>query len=60
MNRHRSGRARRRGVLSRRWLQRLAAYGEFMLKRPFSEAMASFAQHDLAADEEKLLKGTRP
>jgi hypothetical protein len=52
MNRHRNSRARRRGALSWRWPQRLAACGEFTLKRSFSEAMASF-------DEEKLLKGTR-
>jgi hypothetical protein len=51
---------RRQGVLSRRWPQWLATYGEFTLEQPFSEAMANFlARRGLAVDAEELSEGTR-
>jgi hypothetical protein len=49
---------RRKGVMSRRWPQWLAIYGEFTLEQPFSEALANFlAKHGLAVDEDDLSEG---
>lgn len=50
---------RRKGVMSRRWPQWLATYGEFTLEQPFGSAMANFvAKQGLAVDEDDLSERT--